>query len=457
MFRRFAPALLALPLVLGCAGPSKLAQRSEEKLAGGAHWRAWELATKALDKEPGNARARAAATAAAGSIANDWQRRIYALAAVDSLDAAGQVLEFAAFRAAAARYATVPVGADWARDEEALRRTAARLHYHRGAAALESRRPKKAYLHFTEAERFVAGFRDAAKLGDRAYQKAVTRVGFIPFRTSSGNTALGSEVAATWRDDLARHLAPPTAHFTHILGREVIEQEMTVSQLGRISREEAVRLGRTAGVERVVWGSIGGVNSDTRLHLFTDVIARRFVERSADGRQVVRWADVPIEVVARVRTATVEVEYEVIATKSAATLARRRVERSTSARVVWTSYTPEGDLGAYALVSEMVRAADPGRAKEVETRWQSVCGEKTTLREVLEARRSTRSSRYRRDVLPRFIAGAAFVFLEDLPPAEDLAFAALARGWEPLHEDLLRLDATDDIDLGVAMSGPSGR
>jgi hypothetical protein len=168
--------------------------------------------------------------------------------------------------------------------------------------------------------------------------------------------------------------------------------------------------------------------------------------------------DVPIEVVARERTVTVEVEYEVIATKGGATLARQRAERSTSARVVWTSYQPEGDLEAYALVSETVRAANPERAKNVETRWKSVCGEKTTLLQVLQARRSTRSAgRYSRDVLPRLIAGAAFVFLEDLPPKEDLALVALAGGWGPLRQDLLRLDATDDVDLGVAMASPGGR
>ena len=45
------------------------------------------------------------------------------------------------------------------------------------------------------------------------------------------------------------------------------------------------------------------------------------------------------------------------------------------------------------------------------------------------------------------MAGAAFVFLEDLPPAEDLALASLAKGSAPLREDLLRLDEIDDVDL----------
>lgn len=458
MPRRLALAVLALPLLLGCAGPTRLAERSENKLSSGDHWRAWTLATKALDKAPANARARAAAAAAASSIAEDWQRRILALASVDSLAAAEQVLAFTAFRTDAVPYTTVAVSPEWSRDEEGLRQAAARVHYQRGTVAMGARRPKKACVSFSEVERFDPGFRDAGTRADKNCEKAVTRIAIVPFLASSGNGALGRDVAADWRDELARRMAPPDARFTRILGSEGIEGTMTVSQLGRMSRDEAVRLGREAGADRVVWGSIGGINSETQLHLFRDEIARRVVEKDAAGHEVVRWVNVPIEVIARVRTVTVSAEYEVIATRGGASVARQRVERATSARVVWTSFAPEGDLASYSLVSETAREADPERAKQIDVRWKSVCGENTSLRQVLEARRTTRGpGRYQRDVLPRFIAGAAFVFLEDLPPVEDLAFAALANGWQPLRDDLIRLDPIDDVDLGVAMAGDDRR
>ncbi len=454
MRRRLIGAAMALALIVGCAGPNKLAERSEQKLAGGQQWRAWELATRALDKEPGNARARAAAGAAAGAIAQEWQGRVRALAGADSLAAADQVLEFAAFRADAARYTAVPVDAAFARDELLLRGAAARQHYRTGTTDLEARRPKRAYLHFTECERFSPGYRDAARLASRAYEKALTRVAVLPLRAPSGDAAMGREVAAGWRDELARRMGPPQAQFTRILGGDPVESAMTVAQLSGLSRAEALRIGRKAGAERVVWGSIGGIESDTRTHLFTDVIARRIVEKDGEGHEPTRWVDVPIEVVARVRTVSVPVEYEIAATRGGATLVHQRVERATSARVVWTSFAPEGDLASYVLVSEARRAADPDHARQVETRWKSVCGETTTLRQVLEARRSTRTEgHYRRDALPRFIAGAAFVFLQDLPPPEDLAYAALTEGWKPIADDLARLDPTDDVDLGVVAGG----
>jgi hypothetical protein len=160
---------------------------------------------------------------------------------------------------------------------------------------------------------------------------------------------------------------------------------------------------------------------------------------------------VPIEVVARVRHVTVDLEYEVIATRSGATLARRRDPCTLSARAVWTAFVPEGGIEAYALVSDPSRAANPDHAKTIETRWKAVVGEGTTLGQVLEAKRSSRGWQDKREVLGRYIAGAAFVLLQELPSAQDLAFAALARGWKPVYEDVVRLDTIDDVDLGLTV------
>ena len=448
MLRRLVPILLALSFLIGCSGPSKLTERSEEKLAKGDAWRAWQLATRALDKEPGNPRAREAATAAGASIAEEWQRQIRALAETDSMRAAEETLELAKFRENAARYATIPVGAGWPAEDRTLRHYAARVYYQRGREAADSGRPKRAYDEFSEAERFVPGYRDVTRRAERAYRQAVTGVAVAPFRAPSGDPSLGIQVAQAWRDNLVQSLTPPETRFTRILGGDAIEQSMTISELQGLSREDAIQLGREVGAQRIVWGSLGAVRSSTRLNLFRDTVARRVVVREANGRESVRWVDVPIEVVARVRDVTVGIDYEVIATKNGASISHRRFDRSTSARVVWTSYQPEDDPSAYVLVSEVVRAQNPGRAKDVEKRWKSACGDATTLNQVLEARRSSGSSgHYAREALPRFVAGAAFVFLEELPPANDLALGALAQASGPLRDDLLRLDAIDEVDL----------
>lgn len=450
MNRRLFVLIAVAAVAAGCAGPTKLAEKSQRELADGDVWKAWQLATRALDREPMNPRAREAATATAQVIATDWQRRIHALASVDSLRAAEQVLAFAEFRANAVDYTTVPVPDSWAGEERTLRHTAARHHYQEGRAALAAHRPKAAFVRFHETERYVPAYRDVVKLSASAYEKALTRVAVMPF--ASGEPGFGREVSERWRDALAQEMAPPTAQFTRILGSDAVTSRMSVAQLGRLSREEAVRLGRKSGAQRIVVGTLGQVRSETGLHFFRERIARRIVQKGEDGRDVVRWVEMPIEVIARVRDVTVDVDYEVVSTLDGTSLAHERTPRSARARAVWTSFVPEGEISHYALVSETVAQANPDRAKDVHTRWKAVVGETTTLAQVLSARRETKGDAgWDRSVLPRIVAGAAFVFLQELPPPQELALAAVSGGWQPLHRELARLDGMDDVDLGVAL------
>src|SRR5262249_24239709 len=207
MSRTILPVLLVIALAAGCASSSKLSKKSEEKLASGDAWRAWDLATKALDKEPGNPRAREAATKAGAAIAQEWQRKIHALAEVDSLSAAEEVLKLADFRAQAARYATIPVGADWPSEGRTLRPAAPRAHYQSGLDAANSGRPKKAYFEFTDALRFDTMYRDADKRAAREQNEALTRVALVPFRTTSTDPSMGAQVAQAWQDDLVQGLS----------------------------------------------------------------------------------------------------------------------------------------------------------------------------------------------------------------------------------------------------------
>lgn len=451
MPRRLLAALAALSLIAGCAGPTKLAEKSQQKLESGDMWRAWQLAVRALEREPLNPTAKSAAAAAGHAIATDWERRIAALASVDSLRAADQVLEYASFRGDAARYVTVDVSPTWPARDKALRNMAARTWYADGARAAANKRPKAAYDAFVTCERYVTPYRDATKRRDAAYDRAVTRIAVVPFASPS-DPEMGAAVAEQWRDAIAQQMQPPAARFTRVLGSDAITAKMTVAQLGRLSREEAVKLGRKAGADRVVWGTLGGLESETKLLFFKESVARRIVTKNSEGQSVTRWVSVPIEVVARVRDVNVTADVEVLSTESGASLSHRRIPRSTSARVVWTSYVPEGELDRYALVTDEIRANDPDRAKAVESRWKSVVGDGVTLAQVLSARRETRGeARYDRGSLGRFAMGTAFVFLQELPPANDLARAALMKGWSPLGDELARLDGIDDVDLGVAL------
>ena len=89
-----------IPVLLGlsCAGPAKLAQRSEVQLRNGDPEKAYEIACRALDKDAKSARATAALDAAALALTDAWKQRIEASSQLDTIAAARAVLELAALR-----------------------------------------------------------------------------------------------------------------------------------------------------------------------------------------------------------------------------------------------------------------------------------------------------------------------------------------------------------------------
>jgi len=445
--------LLAAVSVIGCAGPAKLAQKSNDKLAQGDVWKAWQLATRALDKAPANPEARRAAANAAASIADDWQRRITALAAVDSVAAAEQVLAFVQFRTQAIPYTTVPVSAAWAAAESRLRNGAAQHHYADGIAAAHSRRPKKAFAQFRESERFVAGYRDAAQRADAALPLATTKVAVLPLASANGDVNLGRAISEEWSGALAEHL-PAGDYFTRVLPADDVERALSVADLGRTTRADAVRLGARVGADRVVWGAIGPVDSHAGIHFFRRSIWHQATVRDGAGHAVSTWVEVPIEVVSRTRTVSVDLAYEVIATHGGATLARDHAARTIDARTVWTSWVPDGGADSYALVTEEMRRTDPDRCHAIESEWASVVGAGTTLAQVIEARRAcARRANDPADALAHWAAGAAFVMLQDLPGTQELAHAALTASWQPVQHSLVQLDPVDDLDLDAMSAG----
>ena len=453
--RRWTTVLFVIAAfaVAGCAGPAKLAEKSEDKLAEGDVWKAWQLATKALDKAPANARARQAAQAAASTISQDWQRRIVALASADSLGAAEEVLKFAQFRTDAIPYTTVAASEEWLRGETAIRTCAARTHYADGATAWKANRPKKAYGEFLEAMRFVPNYRDAGTRADAAYEKGLTKVAVLPLRTGPGNEGMGRDVSQAWSGALVEHM-PTSEAFTRMMPSDDIERFMRLSEMGKSSRADAIRIAAKAGADRVVYGQIGNIDSKTGIQFFRRSIWRRVSGPDASGTVVTRWIAQPIEMIARTRTVQVDMNYEVIATDGGVTLTRESCPRTIQARAVWTAWIPDGSADNYALVTEEYRGSNPESAREIETEWANVMGAGVTLAQVIDARRACLRKPYDRTAaITRFAAGAAFVMLQELPSARELAQATAENGWQSVRESLVRLDGVDDAEVrGAAVS-----
>jgi hypothetical protein len=137
---------LLAALATSCAGPAKLARESERALESGDLPRAYELARRAVDKDPESSAARSAMTAAATQIIDQSKARILEQSRVDTLAAARLALDFREDRAELARY-KIPIPPDptFFERENAIIEGAAATEYRAGEQSLEARRPKEAY------------------------------------------------------------------------------------------------------------------------------------------------------------------------------------------------------------------------------------------------------------------------------------------------------------------------
>lgn len=445
---RFA-ALLPFLLLLSCAAPAELARRSTVALEQGDAAKAYDLARKALDHEPGNAPARAAMTAAANTIGAEMRARVMRLAPVDTVAAAEKVLDYSEFRAEVARY-NVTLAPDTAyRDAETVLRSAAgRIYYGIGVSALRDGRPKYAYGEFTKATRYVSAYLDLDAQMQRSWNEAQTRVALLPVRFDSGRGALSRELTDHLYQKLAGSVRGESFRFTRMIPEEQVWNVVTVGQLGHLERDEGLRLARKLGAQRVIWMSVGGVDADTRTDSFRDQIYQKFSERDTSGRSVERWRPVDLQVVMRERTVHLGYEFDVMGTDEEQVLARRGDELTNVARTVYTAFQPQSNVNDYALCPPPIRAQSPERAKQVETRYKDVVGSSLPLPKLLErAKRDRGRTSWRPEYRNDFLAPSGTpVFLDDLPPAADLAFAALIPTWEKMRDELARLDAVDDVD-----------
>jgi len=443
--------LLVASLALSCAAPSELARRSGVALEKGDADKAYQLARKALDKSPGNAEARAAMHEAATVIANDWKQRVRELAEVDTLGAARQAIEFTNFRAEAARYrAALEPDNDYLAQERALRDAAGAIEIQLGDRAMANGRPKQAYDHYTSASRFAPANPRLDPLLHDSYEAAVTRIAILPFENQTGSPTLTRAFTDHAIDEITRHMRSRDFRFTRIVPASDLANAATVAEWNRLTPDDALHIAARAGAQQVVWGRLYGLTSDTRTDTYRDIIWRKRVDKDENGNPHEHYVEIPFTAVSRMRDVSIGYDWELLEVQDGRRLAQYGNRVAIVAHTAYTSYVPDGAIGDYCLVPPGPATGDERtRYSRSETQWKAAMPEKVGLAPLLERSKSMKSrARYRRDYLPEFYPSASpWVFLDDLPPADDLAFAALVNEWQPIYDRIKRLEAVDVVDV----------
>src|SRR6185312_3126260 len=137
--------------------------------------------------------------------------------------------------------------------------------------------------------------------------------------------------------------------FTELIAPDRVDAFVTVADLTELPRDDALRIARELHADRIVFGRVYGLRSNTVSDHYRETIYHRVTERDTNGVSVERFVDVPFSAVVRERDVSVHYELEVIDVRSRAPLDSRTDGLDAHARVVWTDFQADGDCGRYAL------------------------------------------------------------------------------------------------------------
>jgi len=422
-------SILAL-LALSCASANRLAIEGDRELTSGNVQGAYDKARRALDKKPENAHAREVMTAAAAQLVDEWKTRIYRLAEVDTMAAAHSSLELRTFRGELSRYdIVVPEDSKFAENDRAIRLAAAGILYERGVASLRAGQPKHAWHDLQGVRDFDPGYRDSEALAREAFDAARTRVAILPFADQIGVPGLSQELLERISQTVGEGL-DSRYPFTELIDPEQVKTNVTIDQLSDLHRGSALRIARSLGADRVVFGRIYGLRSSTTSDHYQETMTHRITEKDADGHSVDRYEEVPFSAVTRERDVTVRYDFEVVDVRAKSSVDKRTAELDAHARTVWTDFHADGDCGRYDL------------SPEAHERWKATFGG-WSVANLLEHARSDRDRvRYQPRYRNEFLGDTRShpVLLAELPSESELAFVAL----QPLGN--LVLDLVRSLD-----------
>jgi hypothetical protein len=436
--------LLTLTAVLGsCASPAKLAKRSEEAFGQGEYQKAYENARSALKKDPENERARRAMAAAADRLIQGRKEGILAVARYDTIGAARQCVDLTSFDRELADYRITPADdPDFEATGQLLRRSAAGIRYREGDAAMEDGRPKAAYYAFLSARDFEPTYLDCEARLREAFDAAVARVALLPFSNQTGIRGLPRELSDRVYAQVSRRINETEFPFTTLLGRDEVYSKISVADLDRMGRREAILAGRDLDADQVVAGRFYGLRSRTDTESYHSTIYRKMEDRDAKGTRGERYVPNEIDVVSRVRGVSVRYEFEVLSTRDGSVLSSGGDAVEVEAHALYTNFQAEGDADEYCIAPPDLKRSDPDRAKQAESQWKERCGSWTLAQLLERARKDRDRTQYRSSYRDEFAANTADrpVFLADLPPEDDLAIIALRDVWRPVLGALRDLD-----------------
>lgn len=229
---------------------------------------------------------------------------------------------------------------DVSAETESAAQAAAEKNYQKGVAFESSGKPKDAAKAYTEAMKYVAGYKDAQTRYDKCRVAAVKRVAVMPFDNTSGKSkygAIGDNLASQM---IAQAMADPAnLEFLEFVSRERLDQlvaEQKLGQTGMLDQSTAASMGKVLGIHAFVFGKITSVVPDFP----QNVTARTVEERTISlGENQTMKVSAVVQTTTRKGAVKLTATYQIIDVERATIVKAGSCTQDASQEVKWARFT----------------------------------------------------------------------------------------------------------------------
>lgn len=441
--RLFATLALCLSL-LGCAGPAKLAKRSQNQLTQGNPEKAYATALKAVRKDREHPEALAALREAGQELLTLDEQRCRAALPHDTLLAADVALTLSERRQEMASFGVIPpVDTVQILREEWVRHAAALVYLQQGEDVADEGNPKGAYAILQKASRLDPFDEEIQRRLRTTFDLAVDRVLILPVANDTRYSLSSDDLDPMEQPDFDRNVTRRHLEFTVFLDPQLAWRNASAQDFRGLTRDVADRVGRRSGASRVVWSRIYGDRLDTNRRSRMESVYRKTSVVGPNGQRVESWEARSCEVVTQDRWVSVLFECEIRDARTGWIVARRTGERNIGVRTVAALTPMAGSASEYSLWPPELAANDPSACRSLEKDWKARYGGISFAKLLERSCQRAEPISFSRSVCYGEMSEAnrsLRVYYGELPSGEDMLRVATADTWREVAEAIQEAD-----------------
>lgn len=228
---------------------------------------------------------------------------------------------------------------NYATDGAATKRQMAEAYYRWAEQFEAGKNYREAMAKFEQAAVTVAGYKDAARRAQQAYEKAVRRVAILPFRN---RTQYNLQYAYLLTEELLDECINANLKFAMFINRSNLDQifeEHKLAQSGAVDERKAVEVGKLEGIHSFVTGAITQISIETTSPSFVEKTHEKvYTVKDTAGKSVEKTEKIYYREYTATRTVVTSASFQIVDVETGRYLGSKSFSENSEDKAQWIRY-----------------------------------------------------------------------------------------------------------------------